>query len=250
MIGERKQTLFEKAVTLRKSGYSFGMIREELGIAKGTLSYWLREVPINKINLEVEKRVKLSRMKMAKTKQARQSLEIKQMKKQGLGEVGTMGKREFWLAGVALYWAEGSKAFEEVTLTNSDPEIVRFYVKWLRQCCNVDPVNLRVQMHIYPDVQQKEAMEYWSNITGIPLTQFYKLQIDVRKNKRVFKAGRLPYGTIQVKLMGKGTRKLHRLITGWIMALKTCGSSLMVKSQVSNLVMRVRFPSPAPVESF
>ncbi len=245
MPGQRKPMLFEKAVAYRKNGYSYGMIREELEISKSTLSYWLREVPINKINPELAKRVKLSRMKMAKTKQARQSLEIAQMKKQGFEEVGVINGREFWLAGVAMYWAEGTKAFEELSLTNSDPDVIRFYVRWLKECCHASAVDLRASLHIYPDVDQKEAVEYWSKITDIPESQFYKLQVDTRQNKKVFRKGRLPYGTIRVKLTGKGVTKLHRLIMGWIQALRNCGSSSMVERLPSKQVTRVRFPSPA-----
>ena len=245
MPGQRKPTLFEKAVNFRKNGYSFGMIREELGVAKSTLSYWLREVPIDKINPEVEKRVKLSRMKMAQTKQRRQSLEIAQMKRQGLEEVGVINRREFWLAGVALYWAEGAKAFEDVSLTNSDPNTIRFYVRWLKECCGGNSEKMRATVHIYPDVNPTVAEHYWATVTGIPVTQFYPAQIDQRKNKKNFKQGRLPYGTAHVRLVGKGTRKLHRLIMGWINGLKSCGSSSMAEHLVSNQKMRVRFPSPA-----
>ena len=247
MPGQRKLTLFEKAVNLRKNGYSLGMIREQLGVAKGTLSYWLREVPISKINPEVLKRVKLSRMKMAQTKQARQSLEIRQMKAQGFEEVATVSRREFWLAGVALYWAEGSKVFEDISLTNSDPDTIRFYVKWLKECCGANVSNMRAVVHIYPDVDPVTAKQYWAKITGIPITQFYKVQVDQRNNKKKFKHGRLPYGTAHVRLVGKGTRRLHRLVMGWIDGLKVCGSSSMVELLPSKQMARVRFPSPAPV---
>lgn len=197
MIGERKPTLFEKAVDLRKNGYSFGMIRDELGVSKSTLS-----------------------------------------------------RREFWLAGVALYWAEGAKAYEDVSLTNSDPDTIRFFVRWLRKCCGADLKNMRVSVHIYPDLDPVMAREYWAEVTEIPVAQFYPEQVDSRNNKKGFKQGRLPYGTAHVRLLGKGTRRLHRLIMGWIDGLKSCGGNSMVEFGPSKADMRVRFPSPAQERGF
>lgn len=245
MIGGRKPTLFEKAVVFRKNGYSFGMIREELGVAKGTLSFWLRDIPIEKISRKAQQRVKSARVKSSQTKQLKQSREIREMREKGIKEVEEISKRKFWLAGVALYWAEGAKAFENVALTNADPETIRFYIKWLKECCHVKSYDLRLSLHIYPDVQPEEAEQYWSAVSGIPLNQFYKIQIDSRNKKREFKKGRCPYGTVQVRLMGKGTRRLHRLITGWIEGLKICGGSSMAECGPSKSDTRVRFPSPA-----
>ena len=247
MIESRKKTVFKKAVFLRQNGYSYGMIQNALDVPKGTLSYWLREVPIKKIHPEVAQRVKLSRMKMARTKQRRQFIEIEEMRRQGFEAVGAMSQREFWLAGVALYWAEGAKAFEDVSLTNSDPDTIRFYIKWLRECCKADPKNLRVGIHIYPDIDPEKAKQYWKKITGVSLSQFYKVQIDRRSNKHSFKQGRLPYGTAHVRLGGKGGRRLHRLMIGWINGLKFCGGSSVVERGPSKSDMRVRFPSPAQV---
>ena len=34
----------EKAIKLRKEGYSYSYIKDKLGISKGTLSYWLRDI--------------------------------------------------------------------------------------------------------------------------------------------------------------------------------------------------------------
>ena len=54
----------EKAINYRKRGYSYNMISERLGLAKSTLSDWLREIPF-KPNKKLIRRVKLGRLKSA-----------------------------------------------------------------------------------------------------------------------------------------------------------------------------------------
>lgn len=43
-----KHLLREKAIQLRKRGFTYGQIKEELGLQKSTLSGWLRNLPLTK----------------------------------------------------------------------------------------------------------------------------------------------------------------------------------------------------------
>lgn len=38
----------QKAINLRKKGYSYSQIKEELGTSKSTLSAWLCDMPLSK----------------------------------------------------------------------------------------------------------------------------------------------------------------------------------------------------------
>jgi hypothetical protein len=55
------------------------------------------------------------------------------------------GDPEF-AAGCMLYWAEGSKTHNVARLSNSDPEVVRFLVNFLRRHFAVDD-ECRVSVH-------------------------------------------------------------------------------------------------------
>lgn len=54
------------------------------------------------------------------------------------------------LAGCMLHWAEGSKKRNRVTLTNSDPDLVALFVRFLRECHGVPPdkITLSVNCHL------------------------------------------------------------------------------------------------------
>ena len=53
-------------------------------------------------------------------------------------------------AGCMLYWAEGSKGRNKVTFTNSDPDMVRFFLAFLRQCYDVDDERVTLAVNVAP----------------------------------------------------------------------------------------------------
>lgn len=63
--------------------------------------------------------------------------ERRETKAAARAEIGDLSDRELFLVGVALYWAEGCKdkpydRREKATFINSDPQVVRVYLAWLK----------------------------------------------------------------------------------------------------------------------
>jgi hypothetical protein len=190
-------------------------------LAKGTLSDWLKEIPYNPSE-EVKKRIKLGHIKTGQYRHNQRMADIEAMRKLAKKELGTLTKRDLWLLGIGLYLGEGSKLYESIRIINSDPEIIKIALKWFREICGLGNENFTPSVHLYPDNDIKETINYWSKITGIPKRQFGKTQIDRRRNKSGKKKRKLPYGTLhlQVKSCGKKEfgKSLHRRIMGWLEA--------------------------------
>lgn len=214
-------SLKEKAISYRKHGYSYNMISEKLGLAKSTLSDWLREIPYNPSE-EVKKRIKLGHIKTAQFRHNQRVADIEKMRKLTKKELGKLTKRDLWLLGIGLYLGEGSKLYERIRVINSDPKIIELAVKWFRKICGLKKRNLSPTIHVYPDNNITEAINYWSKIIKIPKNQFCKTQIDRRGNKSGKKKRKLPYGTLHLQIKSCGQkefgRTLHRRIMGWIEA--------------------------------
>lgn len=91
------------------------------------------------------------------------------------------------LAGVMLYWGEGGKTGNTVTFANNDPYMIQVFLAFLRTICGISKKRLRPLVHGYED-QDLEAVErFWSHITNIPKTQFYRPTIHkstLRKNRK------------------------------------------------------------------
>lgn len=215
------KSIYRKTIYYRKLGYSYGMISQRLGLAKSTLSNWLKEIPY-KPNKTVLRIMGKARMKSAQFQHQQKIASIKKAMILAKKEIGKLNKRGLWLLGVGIYLGEGSKLYETTRLINSDANIIKISMEWFRKICDLKNENFALSIHAYPDTNINKAMRYWSNITKIPKNQFKKTQIDRRENKSGKKKNKLPYGTLHIQINSCGNKKfgrnLHRRIMGWINA--------------------------------
>lgn len=205
-----------EAIELRNKGLSYGEIKKKVPVAKSTLSLWLKTVP-----LTTEQREKLytnSLLNMVKGPQSqkeRRAREINEIVEKAEKEIQPpLSFEAYKLLGAALYWAEGSKT-NGFKITNSDPDLILFMVKWLKQVFNIPPEKLKVWLNIYPQQNESEIKQFWSQLTGIPLKNFGKSF--VKPPNKGYKRNNLYYGTIEVRVP-KGTDMRHRVF-GWIKAV-------------------------------
>jgi hypothetical protein len=209
----------EKAFKLRKNGYSYSMISEKLGISKGTLSCWLKEMLFVPNNQVIE-RIKKGPFKSGMIKHNQRVRDISKIKKLAKKELGVISKRDLWFIGLGLYIGEGSKAYEITQIVNSDPDIVKLAIRWFNDICGVNKDHITITMHLYPDNDEKKCINYWRKTTGLSVKQFRKTQIDRRMNKSNNKRRKLPYGTVKLSIISNGNSifgvNLHRRIMGWI----------------------------------
>jgi len=209
----------EKAFTLRKKGYSYGMITDHTGISKSTLSCWFKETPFIP-NKQVLDRIKKGPFKSGQIRHNQRVADIAKIKRLAKKELGTITRRDLWILGLGLYIGEGSKAFEIAQIINSDPAIIKLAIKWFNDICGISNSHITIAMHLYPDNNEKECSDYWRKITRLPVKQFRKTQIDRRINKSSSKKRKLPYGTVRLSIISNGDSdfgvNLHRRIMGWI----------------------------------
>lgn len=77
--------------------------------------------------------------------------------------------------GMGLYWGEGSKSNKNaVRLGNTDPGIIKYFVKFLADLCGVSVGSLKFGLQIFSDLDPSLCLKYWVNQLGLPEGQFYK----------------------------------------------------------------------------
>lgn len=215
------KSLKERAANLRRRGWSYNVIAQRLGLGKSTLSHWLRKIPYQP-NRTVIERIRLGPARAAANKQQRKLQEITSLKVEGRRHIGKLSDRDLLLLGLGLYMGEGTKLYEDVRIVNSDPQVIRVAMEWLRRSCGVPNQNFAAVVHLYPDSSPNASVRYWSRVTGVPQRQFERVQIDRRLDKSNQKRRRLPYGTVHMKVYSRGDPRfgvaLHRRIMGWIEA--------------------------------
>lgn len=119
--------------------------------------------------------------------------------------------QELKIAGIMLYWAEGTLKGSTVDFANSNSHMIKIFLKFLRQMCGVDEKRLRVYLYGYTYNKLPQLKRYWRNITSIPLSQFTKPYI--RKGNPNLSKRKLPYGLVHIRYNDK---RLLALIKSWI----------------------------------
>lgn len=206
-----------KAQSLRKKGLSIKEIQKRLGVSRSSVSLWARNIKLTEKQL---KKLYLNKKSgglkgsiiaaMNKIKKREELTE--QLIKEGEKEVGKLSKRDKFIAGIAMYFAEGAKADGSVSFSNSDPRAIKFIVEWLRKICRIDDAKLRVSLYLHDNLNEKEAKIFWSKLTKIPLNQFRKNYI-VKNNPHRLRKVKHIYGVSRITI---SNIDLHRKIMGWI----------------------------------
>lgn len=112
--------------------------------------------------------------------------------------------------GIALYLGEGTKKGHGVRFTNSDPEIIRLFIRFLDKVCQVKKEKIKAWINYFDDSSYGDVLSFWVKETGIDAKNFYKPTI--RKRKLGTYKKRSIYGTITILFTNK---KLKDQIETW-----------------------------------
>lgn len=188
-----------KAIVLRKKGYSYSQIKAKLGLSKGTLSEWLRPFPlsperIKELNANSPIRIEKYRNTMARKRQLKLDNAFQIAKK----DIGDFTKRELFIFGFVLYWAEGAKTrVSSVALGNTDPAMLKFFIKWLK-LLGVPKDKLTIKLHLYKDMNKKKTISFWCKILNVKSSQFIKPYVKDSKTTDLSYKNGFGHGTCNI----------------------------------------------------
>lgn len=218
-----KTDLKTQAIQLRKEGLSYSEILKKVPVAKSTLSLWLHSVNLSKKQYQRLTEKKLASMRRGWLKVNALRLErVQKIHNEAQAQVVRFIDNPLWLAGVLLYWAEGSKEKEyqpgsRVEFTNSDPLMLKLFLKWLSEICNIPMSDVRFEIYIHENSQNRLGVvaQYWSKRLGVPRNFFknvyFKKNIIKTRRKNI---GKNYYGLLKLRVKASST--LNRRIAGWI----------------------------------
>ena len=218
----------ELAIKLRLSGKSYTQIGREIGVAKSTLSSWLAALEISdgareRINARgrtkaIEALVKRNRQQTVLAKGRAVRLQNDFSKR-----IGNLSRRDVLLIGLALYWAEGHKrlivkdgkkrTYHPIALTNSDPGIVKIFIRFLSEILDVKPRDIKAELRLFEHQDAERAIHFWSNVTGIPRENFRKPYYGISISSR----GKRPYHRLEhgiIRIVLAKTELFHKVLGG------------------------------------
>jgi hypothetical protein len=202
----------EEARRLRAQAWTLQEIASKLDVARSSVSLWVRGVDF----VPRPRSLSAARRRGPNVLARRKAEEIERLLAEGRERIGRMSEREFLIAGVALYAGEGAKRDGSVRFANNDPRMIAFFCAWLRHFFPVDESRLRLRLYLHEGLDLAAANTFWSELTGIPPTQFgkpYRAKPDpsIRRAKH-------PMGCPSVQYECSRT---HRTVMGLVHALLT-----------------------------
>ncbi len=204
------------AIKLRKQKKSYNEISRILGIPKSTLHYWFKG---NSWSEEIKKELMEKAWKLGR-KQLKLMVEAnkkkweewhRQCQQEAVKEFPSLKNNRLFVTGIMLYWSEGDSKMKncQVRLSNTDPEMIRIYSLFLQKICKIPKDKIKIQLILYPDLNEQECKKLWQKAIGIPITQFTKAQFIKGKHPTT----RLSYGICNIHLTD---RRLKEKIFTWI----------------------------------
>lgn len=210
----------EKARTLRKKGYSINQIIKETGFSKASVSIWVRDIVLTIIQ---RKKISEKGRSIASIEKRRLNRLFNENKKRQLiinkakKDFTHISLKELKLIGIILYLGEGGKTGRGmVRLANSDPDVIKIMMRFFREICKVPENKFRGHIHTFTHVNIEKTETYWSKISGIPCSQFFKTYTKP-SSISLQKRNTLPFGTFDIYVCDT---KLFLTIMGWIEKIK------------------------------
>lgn len=207
----------ELGKALRRLGLTYGEIREIIPVPKGTLSNWCRDNRLSSAQVDEikERSSPTSRKGIPVDTQWRRRLEVARIRDDAREfAVGHLSDAAF-VAGVVLYWGEGSKTRSDLTLSNSDPAAHRLFVSWIRRY--IDPnAGFRLSLHLHEGNNECKAIAYWRRETRLHSARFTKTFIKPRGTGH--RKNHLDHGVCRVRML-RGADAWHQVME-WIAVVR------------------------------
>jgi len=189
----------EKIRELRQNGLTYGEIIKtlQLSVSKSSLSFYCKSVVLPAGHEDKIKRLNVENLFKARILARRQQQETRKTYLKNLylnnqhlrNKVDDLDTAKLLLA--SLYLAEGGKTQRgSLVFGNSDPKIIKLFLFLLRKAYIIDERKFRCTVQCRADQDTEGLKNFWSNITRIPIGQFYKAQVDRRTlGKKTLKQG-------------------------------------------------------------
>ena len=169
----------ETASILRKKGFSIKEISKELGVAKSSVSLWVRDIKLSAQAKKIlEKKLTNGQKRASEVLKMRTIGRLADAKKQA-GDVFRdflPDKSTLKICCALLYVCEGSKVINDsqCKFTNSDPVVVATFLNLLRLSFPLDETKFRVGIHLHDYHNPEIQLQFWSKTTNISILQFIR----------------------------------------------------------------------------
>jgi AcrR family transcriptional regulator len=194
-----------EAIRLRRAGNSVRDIADKVGVSKGTVSIWVRDIELTTTQLRsliLRNPAINGQMSGAKARREKALIERMEHQREGRRMAKDTHESDF-VAGCVMYWTEGSKGRNVVEFTNTDKVMMRFFIGYLRRYFDVSDSEVSISLKFYNGngISLDDALSVWLNELQLKKESIRKSQVDViRTDGYGQKKGKKPYGVCRIRV--------------------------------------------------
>jgi transcriptional regulator with XRE-family HTH domain len=156
----------------REEGLAIRVIAERLGVAKSSVSAWTCDIALTEQQQEQLRQANPIYNQQFRGQEGRRATaRAARLAAQEHGRVRAAQGDLLHLQGCMLFWAEGSRRRNSVVFTNSDVEMHRVFLRFLRWCgVRDDQIVLTVNCHLNNGLTLDEIEAWWLDQLGLAAT--------------------------------------------------------------------------------
>lgn len=120
----------------------------------------------------------------------------------------TPDEEKLFVAGLMLYFGEGAKTRSTVDLANSNPEMLKLFIAFLRTIFRIDESKVRIYLYCYSNQNVSDLINFWSQELSVSKNLFTRPYVrdHLPSNKRF-----IQYGVAHVRYNDK--RLLEKILS-------------------------------------
>jgi hypothetical protein len=223
-----KDELRASARELRGQGLDYEEIAAALGVAKSSVSLWVRDLPTpaRLSYAECRKRSAEGARRYWETERPVREARRAAAREAAAAEIGELTGREILIAGAIAYWCEGTKnkpyrRSDRVVFTNSDLSLIQFFLRFL-DTTGTPRTDLTFRVFIHENADLESAQRFWLGVTEASPDQFLTPTLKRHNPKTVRKnVGDTYHGCLRIEV--RRSTRLYRRIEGWAQAITRRG---------------------------
>jgi len=186
----------------RDEGAPIKEIARRVGVAASSVSRWVRDIELTAAQeQELLRRNPAYNRQLSGTAIQAANRRAERIAYQEEGRCLALRGDSCHVAGSMLYWAEGEKDRNALRFYNSDPEMVRLFVVFLKTYFDLRDEEIRITCNLFANhvQRQREIEQFWLEVAQLPESSLGKSYVNVySKHSKKKRTNRLPYGTVRV----------------------------------------------------
>lgn len=195
----------EKARQLRQTeGMSIKDIAKQIGVSTSSVSLWVRDIELteDQKNKLYEKNILFFNQFYGNKIKKEKYLNLRKSYQQHGKD---LAKKREWLhvAGCMLYWGEGHKARNILSICNSDPNLLILFMKFIRTYFEITEeknISVSITYHLNNGIPESDIVTYWTKLLSIPVSCVRKNSTRIPVSSKQRYRNKIPYGVCRINV--------------------------------------------------